>query len=57
MYSIFSIVIPNDGETIKEVKDLYSDYSNITIEQVARSNLWYREWMANVYFEQNLELL
>jgi hypothetical protein len=49
MYNIFSTVI-------KEVKDLYSDYSNITIEQVARSNLWYSEWMANVYFEQNLEL-
>jgi hypothetical protein len=56
MFNIFSIVIPNDDETIKEVKDLYSDYSNITIEQVARSNLWYREWMANVYFEQNLDL-
>jgi hypothetical protein len=56
MYNIFSIIIPNDDESIKEVKDLYSDYSNITIEQVARSNLWYREWMANVYFEQNLEL-
>jgi hypothetical protein len=56
MYDIFSIVIPNNDETIKEVKDLYFDYSNITIEQVARSNLWYRKWMANVYFEQNLEL-
>ena len=56
MYNIFSIIIPNDDESIKEVKDLYSDYSNITIKQVARSNLWYREWMANVYFEQNLEL-
>jgi hypothetical protein len=56
MYNIFSIVIPNNDETIKEVKDLYSDYSNITIEQVARSSLWYREWMANVSFEQNLKL-
>jgi hypothetical protein len=56
MYNIFSIVIPNNNKTIKEVKDLYSDYSNITIEQVARSNLCYRKWMANVYFEQNLEL-
>ncbi len=48
MYNIFSIIIPNDDESIKEVKDLYSDYSNITIKQVARSNLWYRKWMANV---------
>jgi hypothetical protein len=40
MYNIFSIVIPNDDETIKEIKDLYSNYSNITVEQVTRSNLW-----------------
>jgi hypothetical protein len=39
MYNIFSIVIPNNDKTIKEGKDLYSNYSNITIEQVARSNL------------------
>jgi hypothetical protein len=51
MYIIFSVVIPNNDESIKEVKDLYFNYSNITIEQVARSNLWYRKWMANAHFQ------
>jgi hypothetical protein len=36
--------------------DLYQEYSNITIEQAARSNLWYREWMIAPYFEENLQL-
>ena len=36
--------------------DLYTDYLNITIEQVTRSNIWYREWMAEPYFVQNLQL-
>jgi hypothetical protein len=56
MHNIFSIVIPEDDKSMHEVKDLYSDYSNITTEQVARLNLWYREWMADSYFEENLQL-
>jgi hypothetical protein len=38
MHDVFTIVIPNANGTVQETKDLYSDYSNITIEQVARSN-------------------
>jgi hypothetical protein len=56
MHNIFSIIIPEEDGSIQEVKDLYSDYSNITINQVARSNLWYREWMVDSYFEENLQL-
>jgi hypothetical protein len=56
MHDVFTIVIPNDDETIASTMDLYTEYSNITIEQVARSNLWYREWMVAPYFEQNLQL-
>ena len=56
MHDVFTVVIPNADGTVKETKDLYSDYSNITIEQVARSNRWYREWMVAAFFEQNLQL-
>jgi hypothetical protein len=56
MNDVFTIVIPNADGSVKEEKDLYSDYSNITIEQVARSNLWYRQWMVASFFEQNLQL-
>jgi hypothetical protein len=41
MHGVFTIVIPNTDGTVQEIKDLYLDYSNITIEQVARSNRWY----------------
>jgi hypothetical protein len=56
MHDGFTIVIPNADGTVQETKDLYLDYSNITIEQVARSNWWYREWMVATFFEQNLQL-
>jgi hypothetical protein len=53
MHDVFTIVIPNADGTVQETKDLYSDYGNIMIEQVARSNQWYREWMVATFFEQN----
>jgi hypothetical protein len=56
MHDVFTIVIPDENEAIKARMDLYQDYSNIRIEQVARSNLWYIEWMIEPYFEQNLQL-
>jgi hypothetical protein len=57
MNDAFAIVIPNADGSVKEEKNLYSDYSsNITIEQVARSNLWYPQWMVTSFFEQNIQL-
>jgi hypothetical protein len=57
MHNVHTIIIPNNDETIKSTMDLYQEYSNITIKQVACSNLWYREWMmVEPYFEQNLKL-
>jgi hypothetical protein len=37
MHNIFPIVTPEEDEYIKEVKDLYSKYSNITIDHCASS--------------------
>jgi hypothetical protein len=53
---MFSIVIPEEDESIEEVKDLYSDNSNITIDPVARFIPWYPEWMVDSYFEENFQL-
>jgi hypothetical protein len=43
MHDVFTILIPNNDETIASTMDLYQEYSNISIKQVAHSNLWYRE--------------
>jgi hypothetical protein len=53
---VFMVVIPNANGTVMVTKDLYLDYSNITIKQVAQSNWWYQEWMVAMFFEQNLQL-
>jgi hypothetical protein len=59
MHDVFTIVYPKDApneEEIESEKDLYTQYPDITIEDVARSNLWYRTWMDPDFFEQNLSL-
>ena len=56
MHDVFTIVIPDANDQIIGTKNLYDDYANVSIEQVAKSNLWYREWMVESFFEENLQL-
>jgi hypothetical protein len=59
MHDVFLIVYPKTGSEANVVdytKDLYSEYPDISIEDVARSNEWYRTWMNEKWFIQNLQL-
>jgi hypothetical protein len=59
MHDVFLIVYPKDGSqanVVDHTKDLYTEYPDITIEDVARSNEWYRTWMNEDWFVQNLQL-
>jgi hypothetical protein len=59
MHDVFQIVYPkkgNQANVVDYTKDLYSEYPDISIEDVARSNEWYRTWMDETFFVQNLQL-
>ena len=59
MQDVFLIVYPktgNQANVVDYTKDLYTEYPDITIEDVARSNEWYRTWMNEKWFVQNLQL-
>jgi enolase len=49
MHDVFLIVYPKDGtqaNVVDYTKDLYTEYPDISIEDVARSNEWYRNgWL------------
>jgi hypothetical protein len=40
MHHVFTVVILNTSGLVKEMKDLYLDYSSITIRKVACTKLW-----------------
>jgi hypothetical protein len=49
MHDVFTVVIPdrNDPTGMRltsTTKYLYKDFASITIEEVAISNAWYRQW-------------
>jgi hypothetical protein len=59
LHDVFLIVYPKTGaqaNVVDYTKDLYTEYPDITIEDVARSNEWYRKWMNEACFAQNLQL-
>jgi hypothetical protein len=58
LHDVFSIIIPkeDDESAVDCVLDLYTEYSSISIEDVARSNLFYQEWMVADWFSENLGL-
>jgi hypothetical protein len=59
MHDVFLIVYPKDGTEANMVdytKDLYTEYADISIKDVARSNKWYRTWMDEAWFVQILQL-
>jgi hypothetical protein len=59
MHDVFLIVYPKKGleaNVVDYTKDLYTEYPDITIEDVVQSNKWYRTWMNEEWFIQNLQL-
>jgi hypothetical protein len=59
MHDVFLIVYPktgNQANVVDYTKDLYTEYPDISIEDAARSNKWYRKWMNETWFDQNLQL-
>jgi hypothetical protein len=57
MQDVFTIIYSDPvSEAIVATLDLYTEFAKISIEDVARSNLWYREWLPDPWFEENLQL-
>ena len=60
MHNVFTILILDpfdiDGKTIVGTKDLYSEFAEISIQEVMRSNEFYSRWAKASYFKQNLKL-
>jgi hypothetical protein len=59
LHDVFTIIYPGDGDERNKVEktiDLYTEYAQISIEDVARSNLWYRQWLVDEWFQENLKL-
>jgi hypothetical protein len=59
MHDVFLIIYPKDGagaNMVSYTKNLYSEYADISIKDVARSNKWYQTWMNEEWFVQNLQL-
>jgi hypothetical protein len=50
MHDVFTIVILDSSGMPSGSKDLYSEYSEISIQQVADSNKWYKEWTDETEF-------
>jgi hypothetical protein len=61
MHAVFTAVIPDrDDPTGMKItsttKDLYKDFARISIEEVANSNAWYRQWPKSETYAENLKL-
>ena len=61
MHNVFEIVKYEDGSEHQPsgTIDLYTDYPTVTVEEVARSNQWYRTMVSGdqgTYVEQNLNI-
>jgi hypothetical protein len=61
LHDVFTIIIPlypedEDNDEVERTLDLYTQYADISIEDVARSNSYYREWLLDPWFEENLRL-
>jgi hypothetical protein len=58
MQDVFTIIYPDpvSEAIVATTLDLYTEFAKISIEDVARSNLWYREWLSDPWFEENLQL-
>jgi hypothetical protein len=57
MHDVFRILmLDTDGVTVIGEKDLYTEYATVTMQQVAKSNKWYRTWPVDTTFAENLKL-
>ena len=60
MRDVFTVIFPlSEGSCTLEDKslDLYTQYDEITEEEVAASCEWYNKWMAKEYYRDNLTLI
>ncbi len=58
MHDVFRILIldPTNESRIVATKDLFREYTTISIDQVAASNTWYHTWGAEPWYDDNLNL-
>lgn len=57
MHDVFTVMlVDEDGRSILECNDLYTEYPSLTIETVAESNKWYNTWPSEDTYRENLNL-
>jgi hypothetical protein len=60
MHNVFTIVLIDptdpDEKRIIGTKDLYTEFSEISVQEVAISNKFYHQWASEDHFVQNLKL-
>lgn len=57
MHDVFTIMYPDgEGPGVLRSIDLFHGYSTIKIEDVAKSNEWYRRWPTAPSYDENLKL-
>ena len=60
LHNVFTILIFAQGDTTRKsptgTKDLYTEFSEITVNEVKFSNEFYNKWAKAFYFKQNLKL-
>lgn len=57
MHDVFTVmIIDNDGRSVLECHDLYTEYPVLTPDDVARSNKWYNQWPKEDTYRENLNL-
>ena len=60
MHNVFTILTFVKNDTVRKLptgtKDLYTEFSEITIDEVKFSNEFYNKWAKAPYYKQNLKL-
>ena len=60
MHNVFTILLFSPGDQVRKMpvgsKNLYTEFSEITVLEVAYSNEFYLRWARAFYFPQNLKL-
>ena len=60
MHNVFTILLFSPGDQSRKVpvgsKNLHTEFSEITVLEVAHSNEFYLRWARTFYFQQNLKL-
>lgn len=57
MHDVFTVMlVDDDGRSVLECFDLYTEYPTLTPEMVAASNKWYNTWPQEDTYRENLNL-